>query len=123
MGRKNVILSHKMLDDISLITNASSDPTNVANLDRASVSIEWSASDAVGSITFQGRKKKLQTSEVDADWFELDFGSTIDITGGAGDHQVIFDSLDFTELRVNYNYVSGTIGTLKAVITAKQIGG
>lgn len=125
MARKNVIPSHKMLDAVDLTADRTSETTKVANLDRASVFIDWTGSDAVGEIQFEARKIKESKpdAEADADWRTLDFGSTIDITGASGSHEVIFDALDFTDLRVKFVSTSGTTGTLTAVMTAKQIGG
>lgn len=125
MARKNVIPSHRMLDEISLAGSATSDPTNVVNLDRASISIDWTGSDAVGAVTVESRKLKEGKPEAlaDSDWKELDFGATIDITGASGSHEIIFDALDFTEFRVVFTQSSGSTGTLSATLTAKQIGG
>ena len=123
MARKNVIASHKMLDSIDLTSNQDSDPTNVTNLDRASVHVDWSGSDAVGEIQFEAKKQDKNKSTPDSDWQTIDFGSAISITGASGNHQIIFDALDFTHLRVKFVYTSGTTGSLNAVITAKQIGG
>mgnify|MGYP000687011665 CR=1 FL=1 len=123
MARKNVIVSHKMLDEVVLTGNQTSDPTNVTNLDRASISVDWSGSDAVGTIEVQSRKQKKDSPNADADWRDLDFGSTINITGASGNHEIIFDALDFTDLRIKFTYTSGTAGNITAVLTAKQVGG
>jgi hypothetical protein len=123
MARKNIIPSHSMLQDVDITTDQTSESTNVAHLDRASVSIDWTGSDAVGEIQFEAKKQENNKALPDADWRALDFGSTIDITGASGSHEVIFDALDFTDLRVKFVSTSGTTGTLTAVLTAKQIGG
>lgn len=123
MARKNVIPSFKMLNEIDLTTNATSPATVITHLDRASVFIDWSGSDAVGEVQFEARKIDKDKPVADADWRTLDFGATIDITGASGNHEVILNSLDFTELRVQYITTSGTTGTLTATLTAKQIGG
>lgn len=125
MARKNVIISHKMLNEAALTGDSTSLPTDVVNLDRASISIAWSNSDAVGEIQFEARKIKKSQPEVlaDTEWYTLDFGATIDISGASGTHEVIFDALDFTQLRVKYVSTSGTTGEIDAVLTAKQIGG
>jgi hypothetical protein len=112
-----------MLDNIDLTSTQTSESTHTANLDRASVSIEWSGSDAVGTIEFEAKKAKKDVSTPELDWTTLDFGATIDITGASGNHEIIFDALDFTDLRVKFNSTSGTVGNLSAVLTAKQIGG
>lgn len=112
-----------MLDAIDLTSTQTSESTHVLNLDRASVHIDWSGSDAVGEVQFEAKKQVKDKSQVDSDWQTLDFGSTISISGASGTHQIIFDSLDFTHLRVKFVYTSGTSGSLNAVLTAKQIGG
>lgn len=122
MARKNIIASHKMLDSVSLTSNSESSITNVINLDRASVSIQWSGSDSVGEVEFHARKKEKEKSTADTQWYTLDFGSSIAITGASGSHEVIFDSLDFCELKAVYTTASGTTGSLTAVISAKTVG-
>lgn len=112
-----------MFDAVDLSVAQTSSSTNVTYLDRASITLEWTGSDAVGVITVEARKKKEAQSVADSDYKVLDFGSSIDITGVTGDHILIFDSLDFTDIRIQYVPTSGTVGTLTAVITAKQIGG
>jgi len=114
-----------MLDAIDLTSTQQSNPTKTINLDRASVSVEWSGFDGTGELKFQARKIKESKPDVeaDSDWKDLDFGSTIDITGASGTHEIIFDALDFTDLRAVYEHNVGTTGTLTAVLSAKQIGG
>lgn len=122
MARKNVVASHKMLDDADISTNQTSDVSNVTNLDRASISVAWSGTSPVGELFVEAKKQKATSQTADLDWKALDFGSSISITGNSGDHEIILNSLDFTHLRVRYASTSGT-GTLTAVITSKQVGG
>lgn len=114
-----------MLDSVDITTDQTSEPTTVTHLDRASISIEWSGSDSVGEIQFEFRKLKegLAESQADTDWTAVDFGATINITGASGTHEVIFNALDFTQLRVKYLSTSGTTGILTATLNAKQVGG
>lgn len=112
-----------MLDSVALTGNQTSDSTNVINFDRASIFVDWSGSDAVGEMQVEARKKDKDKSSIDADWRTLDFGSTISISGASGDHEILFDSLDFTEFRIKFVYTSGTAGALTATLTAKQVGG
>lgn len=123
MARKNVIDAHKMLDAVDITTNQTSEPTKTTFLDRASVSVNWTGSDAVGELVFEAKKQVPGKSTAESNWTALDFGTTINITGASGNHEIIFDALDFTDLRVRYVSTSGTTGTLTAVLTAKQIGG
>lgn len=123
MARKNVIPSFRMFDSTDITTNQTSISTNVTHLDRASIFIDWTGSDSVGQIVVEVLKQKDQKAAVDSDWRSLDFGSTIDITGASGQHDITLNSLDFTDLRIRFISTSGTTGTLTAVLTAKQIGG
>lgn len=121
MGRKNILQPYKMLDEITLTSTQSSESTNVSGLDSAMIMIDWSGSDAVGTMLVEARMIKPNASEASIDWQTLDFG-TIGISGASGNHQIQFNRLDFSELRISFQYTSGTAGTLSAVITGKVTG-
>ena len=122
MARKNVIPSFKMLDSVSISTDQTSSTTNVTNLDRATIVLEWTGTSPVGVVTVEAQKKEIQNALADTSWIELDFGATIAISGNTGNHVLILDNLDFTDIRVQYVATSG-MGSLTATLTAKQIGG
>jgi hypothetical protein len=122
MARKNVIPSFKMLDSVSISTDQTSSTTNVTNLDRATIVLEWTGTSPVGVVTVEAQKKEIQNAIADTSWIELDFGTTIAISGNTGNHVLILDNLDFTDIRVQYVATSG-MGSLTATLTAKQIGG
>lgn len=115
MGRKNVVKSYKMIDAGDLSGNITSNTTNVINLDKASIHLVWSGSSPVGVITVEARNGDNDS------WYELDFGSAINISGNSGDHQIVFNELPFTSIRVKYAVTSGT-GSIDATITAKVVG-
>lgn len=104
-----------MIDSQSMGADVTSSVVNVQNLDQGSIIVEWSGTSPVGEITVEARNGEQ------SNWYELDFNSTISISGNTGTHQVVFNSMPFTDIRLQYNRTSGT-GTLDAVITAKSVG-
>lgn len=120
MSRKNVQESYKMLSAASLATNQTSSAYNVKNQDKAFVVVKWSGTSPVGTLTVQARDRK-ETIGPDSDWVTLDFGSAISISGASGNHQLVFNELPFTDIRLVYTATSGT-GTLDAWISSKVIG-
>jgi hypothetical protein len=115
MGRKNVVKSYKMIDAGDLSGNITSSTTNVINLDKASVHLNWSGTSPVGVITVEARN-----GEGDS-WYELDMGSTMNISGNSGNHQLLFLELPVTDIRIVYTFSSG-VGTLDATFTSKVVG-
>lgn len=116
MARKNVLKSFKMIDAGDLSGNITSEITSVINLDKASIVLAWTGTSPVGTIEVQARN-----GEDDA-WRALEFSSAINISGNSGDHRILLNETPFTDIRVVYNFASGT-GTLDAIVTAKQVGG
>jgi hypothetical protein len=114
MSRKSVLKSYKMLDVADISVNVSSSATSVINLDKASIHLKWSGT-AVGEISVMARNGELDP------WYELDFGQAINITSGPGEHQIVFNELPFTDIRLDYASTSGA-GTLDATISAKVVG-
>lgn len=115
MGRKNVLKSFPMFDAVSLGANATSSETSVINLDKASIHIVWTGSSPVGTITAQARN-----GESDA-WYVLDFGAAISVSGSSGEHQLVFNELPFTDIRLLYTRTSGS-GSITARLSAKVQG-
>jgi len=116
MARKNVVQAFKMIDSGDMSSNIESVSTNVTYLDVSSIAISWSGSSPAGTITIEARNGEANA------WTELDFGSTISVSGNSGSHRVVFTEMPFTDLRVVYTASSGT-GSLDAIITSKQVGG
>ncbi len=114
MGRKNILKSYKMFDALSLASSATSDATDVTPVDKASIHIAWTGSSPVGSIAVWAQNGD------DDSWYDLGF-SAISISGASGSHQVIFNELPFTKIRLVYTRVSGT-GSLNARISSKTVG-
>lgn len=115
MGRKNVVKSFKMIDAGDLSGSITSSVVNVINLDKASIHLIWSGSSPVGVITVEARNGELDS------WYELDLGSAINISGASGDHQLVFNEIPFTDIRLQYTFTSGT-GSIDALISMKTIG-
>lgn len=116
MARKNIVPSFKMIDAASVASNLTSAIVNVQNMDKAAIHVEWAGASPVGALTVEARNGAEDT------WYELAFGSAISISGNTGDHQIVFNELPFTDIRLQYAATSGT-GTLDATITLKQVGG
>lgn len=121
MARKNVVSAFPIISDGDMSADLTSLETSVKNLDKASIRIEWTGTPE-GEIVVQALQEKDGVPVVDADWFDLSFGSTITIDATNTDHQLIFNELPFERLRLKYVATSGS-GTLNAKISAKQVGG
>lgn len=121
MARKNVIHSFKMIDDGDASADITSSPTSTIHMDKASIRIEWSGT-PVGTVAIQAQQRKKDERIVEANWFDVDLGSTVTIDGTDTEHQILFNELPFTDLRVKYTSTSGT-GTINVKISAKQVGG
>lgn len=115
MGRKNIIKSFAMFDAADISTNQESNITDVLYLDQASIHLTWTGTSPVGEI-----KVMAQNGEKDT-YFELDFGSTISISGNTGEHVLILSEMPFTSLRLDFLSTSGT-GSLTAYITSSTVG-
>lgn len=116
MARKNIVASYAMIDAGNLSGNITSEVVNVQNMDKGSVHVSWTGSSPVGTITVQARNGANDA------WFNLNMGSAITISGASGDHQLIFNEMPFTDIRLQYVSTSGT-GSIDAIITLKQVGG
>lgn len=115
MGRKHVVHSYAMFDDVDISTNQTSSTTNVEQLDQATIHISWTGSSPVGEIIVDARNGSADS------WYQLDFGSSIAISGASGDHQILFKEMPFTDIRLRYVFTSGT-GSLTARLTMKSVG-
>jgi hypothetical protein len=104
-----------MIDAGDLSGSLTSTTTNVINLDKASIHLSWSGTSPDGVITVEARNGEKDS------WYTLDFGSAINISGNSGSHQLIFNELPFTDIRVVFTFTSGT-GSIDAVLTMKTQG-
>lgn len=115
MGRKNVVKQFLMFDGADLSGNLTSDPTNVINLDIASIHIRWDGASPDGEIFVDVRNGE------DDEWYTLSFSTTILVSGNTGDHQILFTEMPFTDIRLRYVANSGS-GDLFASLTMKTTG-
>lgn len=115
MARKHVVQSFKMIDSGDLSSNITSEITNTKNLDKASIHLSWTGTSPVGVITVEAKNGENDS------WYTLDFGASISIAGNSGEHQLVFNEMPFTDLKLQYTATSGT-GTIEAVYTAKTTG-
>lgn len=116
MGRKNIVPSYLMMDAADMSANATSSIVNVQNMDKASIHVYWAGTSPVGTMTVEARNGDEEP------WFALDMGATISISGNTGFHELIFNEIPFTDIRLQYAVTSG-VGALNAAITMKQVGG
>ena len=127
MARKNVT-THVMLESGDMSSSLQSAATNVSYLDVATIRLNCTSTDALGTVKIQAKQiDKQNMPEAVSDWFDVEGLSaiSIDMTAQSPDssHQIIFNQLPFTDIRVVYTPTSGT-GTLDSVkISAKQVGG
>lgn len=115
MGRKNVLPSYKMASAADMSADITTSATSVLNLDKASIHIAWSGTAPVGIVIVQARNGENDP------WYALDMGGTIAISGASGSHQLVFNELPFTDIRLMYDRTSGS-GALNATLTMKVVG-
>lgn len=113
MPRKNVITPTKIFENGDMSGNLVSAEYDTQWMDNVGIIVAWNGTTPVGAIT-------IDVKNGDSEWSELDFGSTIDITGNTGNHNININQTPFEKFRVNYNFGSGT-GLINAVMTAKML--
>lgn len=120
MSRKSVVAGFPMIQSGDLSANITSEIVSVKNLDNASIIVTWTGATPIGVLTVEARNNGKGGATPEP-WYTLDMGAAITISGNSGNHQLIFNLLPFTDLRLIYTATSGT-GTLDAVITSKVSG-
>lgn len=117
MGRKNVVKSFDIIssDVGDLSDNFTSEIVNVINMDKASVHLEWSGTGVDGEFEIQARNGENDS------WYVLDLNTSILVDTDSGDHQIVFNELPFTDIRLSYTSNAGT-GTLTGKISLKVVG-
>lgn len=112
---KRIVPGFKMWDATSMAATSTSTSTNVQNLDKASIFVEWTGTSPVGTITVQARNSASGT------WYDLDFGAAITVSGNTGSHSIVFNELPFTDIQLVYTRTSGT-GSITATYVSKVTG-
>lgn len=120
MSRKNIQESYKMFSGADISVNQTSVDTVIKTQDKAFIIVEWNGTSPVGTLTVQARNFKYPVGP-DSGWVTLDFGSAISISGNSGNHQLVFNEMPFTDIRLVYAATSGT-GTLDAYLSSKTVG-
>lgn len=118
MGRKQQIQPFKAISsgDMSQASITGLE-TTVAQTDVVQYDVEWSGATATsGDITIQGT--------IDGtNWFDLDFGTTISMTGASGNHQLIIRQVSMVKLRPVYTQTNpAATGTLLINLFATTVG-
>lgn len=127
-GRKPVISRRTIgADDVSNVEQGggyvvvNSDYTgetiNVSQTDDLSFHFQWRSSTLTATLFVQARNG---TSGQD-DWRNLDFGSSITISGASGEHEILLSEMPFTNVRLFIDVASGS-GQVGATFTSKSFG-
>jgi len=121
--RKNVIQPYKAIDAGDMSGDITqSPPTDAIYLDNMCYHIVWSGSSPVGEIKVQVTNDDYDKTGVVPTWTDLDFGTTIGISGSSGSHILSVNQYPGKWVRIKYIRTSGS-GTLNVKLVAKQIGG
>lgn len=119
MGRKNVVTNYAMFGtagaNMATAGTQTSNVTEVLNMDNVAIIANWTGTSPVGVLT-------VQVSNDQIVWSDLDFGSSIAVSGNSGSHDLVMNQLPHTYLRAAYVKTSG-VGTLYCSLTLKQVGG
>lgn len=115
MSRKSVVKSHKMMDAGDMSSTIVSSVSDVLNLDQASIHISWSGAAVGGELFLDARNGESDS------WYELDFNVSMLVSTDSGDHQIVLNSMPFTQMRLRYVPSAGT-GSMTATLTMKVVG-
>jgi hypothetical protein len=129
VGRKNVVHQYNMLDGqtVNMSSSITSNITNVEQFDKCSIHLTWTAGPA-GTFKLQARNggnpatPGLPKAKIDDSWYDLDFGSTMSITGTDSEILIQLMELPFTDIRLVYTASSGSASDLKALLSQKVTG-
>lgn len=122
MSRKSKILPYKTilngnLSDAQIIGKS----TTVKETDVVHMNVKWSGAQPT-SGTFKV-EATMDTDPANAEWFELDFGATISISGVSGDHQLVIQQVSFLHVRPVYDRTNvGATGALDVQLFATSKG-
>lgn len=122
MARKNIVQAFEMITDGDMSGEIISEATNIQNLDKVYIRLDWTSSSIDGEIIVEMRQIKPGVNPSSVEWKTVNFGTQILITSDNSSHELLFQELPGTEIRLRYAATGGT-GTLNAVLTAKQVGG
>lgn len=123
---KRVIFPFKMIAAGNMSTSLLGTESSVAFIDYGKILIQWTGTSPVGNINIEElvvESSRNPDGNIDV-WEAINFtdlagGTDIPISGNTGEHEIIFNKLPFSKLRVRYIRTSG-IGTLNVIFTAKE---
>jgi len=115
MSRKHVLYGFKIFDAVSLASTQTSVEVEVGQADYGSIFLEWTGTAPIGVVTVQAKNGDKGT------YRDLDFSSSISVSGSSGSHDIILNDIPFTHLKLIYTRTSGT-GSATASITTKSSG-
>lgn len=113
MGRKSILKPHQLVIDGDMSGDITSEATSVQNLDIVKYFVVWTGTPTGEFIVQQSMDKGT--------WYDLDFLTTIDVSGAAGNHNIHLIDFSMEYSRIKYVRTSGT-GTLQAFIEGKVKG-
>ena len=115
MSRKNIVYGYNLFNAVNLNASQTSEEVEVSQTDYGSIFLFWTGTSPLGTITVSAKNGG------DGTYRNLDFGSAISISGNSGNHEIIFNDLPFTHLKLIYTRTSGT-GSSTANLTLKSNG-
>jgi hypothetical protein len=99
--------------------------TNVEQVDKASIHLSWTAG-PVGIFKLQSRNGSKSPAQPNTKyndtWFDVDFGTTMSISGTDSELLIQLNEMPGTEIRIVYTATSGSASDLKALLTMKAVG-
>ena len=120
--RKDVLnpKGFKAFNAVSMATNQTSPIIYIPYLDNLGIVVSWeNGSSLAGEVVVEVANQQENPNE-SIIWGELDFGTTISISGASGEHLINCAQLPFNAMRIKYISTSGT-GDLTAIVQVKMV--
>lgn len=117
---KKLIVPFRLIDAGDISGSITGSQVNCAHQDGGIAYIAWTGTSPIGEVQFEFLELDAAHNTAKTDeWKQVDFGSTISVSGNTGSHQIVFTSLPFFALRPKYVRTSG-IGSLSVTFAAKE---
>jgi hypothetical protein len=123
MGRKQQIQPYLAIEqgDLSDLT-ITGEETTVFQTDVVEYLVTWSGGQATnGNISIQFTHDNSKATPA-SEWHDLDFGSTISLSGASGEHQIIINQVSFSKVRPIYtqtNVAASGVLNINLIATTK----
>lgn len=101
MSRKLILNPFTALNQATLDTTANGEKTVCENLDAIAYDIVWANGSSLNA------EAKIQYSNDDENWYDLDFGSTISLAGASGHHKIDVELIIFKYIRPRVEFAAG----------------